>query len=83
MRLIHLSSSQVLYLWHLEAADFLVVALQHFPVLVSDAFSPFLVQSNVCLENLFLRTAGEKGYLIWSPVLHHTSKKGALLLVFS
>lgn len=70
-------------LWHLEVADFFAVALQHLPILVSEAFSPFLVQPNVCLENLFLRTGGEKGYLIWSPVLHHISKKSALLLVFS
>lgn len=70
MRLIHLLSSQVLDLWHLEAADFLVAALQRLPVLASDTFSPFLVNPNVCLENLFLRTGGEKGYLIWSPVFH-------------
>lgn len=83
MRLIHLSSSQVLDLWCLEAGDFFVAALQHLPSLVSDAFSSFLVQPNVYLENLFLRTGGEKCFLIWFPVLHHTPKKGALLLVFS
>lgn len=83
MRLIHLSSSQVLDLWHLEAADFFVVALQQLPVLVFNDFSSSLMQHNVCLDDFFLRTGGEKGYLIWSPVLHHISKKGALLLVFS
>lgn len=53
-KLIYLSSSQVPDLWHLEAADFVAVALQHLPVLVSDAFSPFFrAMPNVCLENLF------------------------------